>query len=141
MLLRMIKATCLTTVCCIALSAMMLQPPSQCFAQDKSLEIEIQISPHVLNLRKMGNVVTVHADIDYDLVDAKTVELNGIESSSCFSDDRGDLVAKFKMKDIIGLDLDIGEKNDFELTGTTKDEDVFSGNESIKVIEDGNLKK
>ena len=137
MLLRMIKTTCLTIACCAALSAMMLQLPSQCFAQ----EIEIQISPHVLNLQKMGDVVTVHADIDYYLVDDVTVALNGMLSINCFSDDRGDLVAKFEMEDIRDLTLNIGEENDFELTGTTEDGNVFYGNESIKVIDEGNLKK
>ena len=135
MLLRMIKITCVTIACCIALSAMILQPPSRCFAQEESLEIGIQISPHVLNLQKIGTVVTVHADISYNSVDTDTVALNDVPSSFCFPDDRGDLVAKFKMKDIIDLDLDIGEENDFELTGTTKEGDDFYGNERIKVID------
>ena len=137
MLLRMIKATCLTIACCIALSTMMLQPPSQSFAQEESLEIEIQISPHVLNLQKIGTIVTVHADISYNLVDTNTVALNDVPSIFCFPDDRGELVAKFKMKDIgDSIDPDgIGGENDFMLTGTTKEGDDFYGNESIKVID------
>ena len=41
-------------------------------------EISINVSPNVLNIESQGEVVTVHTDIAYGLVDATTVDLNGV---------------------------------------------------------------
>lgn len=96
--------------------------------------IEIQVSPNVLNLQNQGQVVTVHTEIAYSLVDAETVSMNGVEIDSWKADDQGNFVAKFLMDEIVGLPLDIDDYNTLTLEGTRYDGSTFTGSDDIMVI-------
>ena len=97
--------------------------------------IMIQVSPNVLNLQNNGQVVTIHTDIAYSVVDGSSVSLNGVEISSWKADNRGDFVAKFLMDEIKDLpSLKIDELNMLQLEGFTKDGDSFFGSQEILVI-------
>lgn len=105
-------------------------------------EIEIDISPNVLNIESEGTVVTVHTDIRYDIVDVvdSTVYLNGIEIQSCKADNRGDFVAKFSMDEVKELyepiiDDYIDDYINFRLEGYTKSGIYFFGKQEIMVID------
>ena len=118
-----------------------LSLPLTSFCQET---IEIQVSPSTLNLQFSGQVVTVHTDIAYSLVDAETVKLNDVEISHWKADNQGNFVAKFLVSDIIGLPLNIGELNDLTLDGVKTDGTTFTGTDQvmvINVIPQGNGKK
>lgn len=97
-------------------------------------EIDIQVSPNVLNLQNSGEVVTVHTDIAYGLVVGASVTMNDVEISWWKSDNQGNFVAKFEISDIKGLPLNIGKLNTLKLTGTTVNGETFTGETEIKVI-------
>ena len=103
-----------------------------CYACD--IDVQIKISPHVLNLGRPGDCLTVHTDIRYSVVAGETVSLNGVAIQSWKADDRGNFVAKFNMADIVGLPLEIGAYNRFELAGETKSGESFCGADEILVI-------
>jgi hypothetical protein len=98
-------------------------------------EILIDVSPNVLNIQSQGTVVTVHTNVDYNMVIASSVFLNGIPIDFYKSDDRGYFVAKFVMDDVKNLPLDIGELNTLLLLGATDDGLSFTGTQDIKVID------
>ena len=98
-------------------------------------EILIDVSPNVLNLQSNGTVVTVHTNVDYNMVIASSVFLNGIPIFFYKSDDRGYFVAKFVMDDVKDLPLAIGELNTLLLLGATDDGLSFTGTQNIKVID------
>jgi len=93
--------------------------------------VSIRVAPGTIALNSKGTWVTVHAGIRYAVVDAGTVELNGISARLCFADDRGNLVAKFTLEAI----KEIVEPPTATLTlsGATKDGEAFSGSETVKV--------
>ena len=97
-------------------------------------EIMIDVSPNVLNLQSSGTVVTVHTNVDYNVVAATTVYLNDIPISTWKSDDRGYFVAKFVMQDVKDLPLVVGGLNTLTLVGYTDDGLSFIGSQDIKVI-------
>jgi hypothetical protein len=99
------------------------------------IDVAIKISPHVLNLSKPGDCLTVHTDISYSAVAGQTVSLNGVAIQSWKSDNRGNFVAKFNMADIVDLPLQIGAYNRFEMTGETNSGEIFCGVEEILVID------
>lgn len=99
-------------------------------------EIEIQVSPNVLNLANKGQVVTVHTDIAYWSVDSSSVLLNDVEIAWWKSDDRGYFVAKFLIDDIKSLEsLEINKANALTLTVTTNSGETFAGTDTIYVID------
>ena len=99
-------------------------------------EIQIDVSPNVLNIQSASTVVTVHTDISYDLVLGASVYLNGVAIDWWKSDDRGNFVAKFDSDEIKTLDgLIIGDYNTLVLSGYTIDGEAFMGSQDIKVIE------
>ena len=115
----------------LALVMIVVMTPVTLFSQ----EIEIQVSPNILNLQSNGIVVTIHTDVAYSLVDASTVELNDVEIQSWKADNQGNFVAKFNMDDIKGLPgLKIGEYNILTLVGETTVGDEFFGIEEVLVI-------
>ena len=115
----------------LALVMIVVMTPVTLFSQ----EIEIQVSPNILNLQSNGIVVTIHTDVAYSLVDASTVELNDVEIQSWKADNQGNFVAKFNMDDIKGLPgLKIGEYNTLTLVGETTVGDEFFGIEEVLVI-------
>ena len=103
-------------------------------ARVADLQIEIQVSPNVLNLLSQSEVVTVHTDIAYGLVDAHSVYLNGVLINSWKADDQGNFVAKFLSGAIKGLPLTIGGYNTLVLTGSTIEGESFFGSDEIKVV-------
>ena len=109
------------------------------------ITIDIDVSPNVLNIQSKSQVVTVHTNIEYDVVVGQSVKLNGIEIDSWKADDRGNFVAKFLSDEVKKLDnLLIGDFNELTLTGITVDEKTFIGKQQIKIISiipSGNNKK
>lgn len=104
-------------------------------AASDAFEIEIDVSPKVLNLSSNGQVVTVHTNIEYTLVDVSSLYLDGVPISSWKSDDCGYFVAKFMMDDIKSLPLSIGEANVVKLVGLTTNGLAFWGEQTIQVIQ------
>ncbi|MFC1766236.1 hypothetical protein ACFL6U_29695 [Planctomycetota bacterium] len=107
-------------------------------------EIEIQVSPNVLNLLNNGTVVTVHTNVPFSSVEGSTVTLNGVVISHWKSDNRGNFVAKFDMDEIKDLvetgELDLGEQT-LVLTGTTVDGESFTGETNIDIVKNVPKKK
>ena len=130
--LRKAKTLCLPVVCCMALALVFFQAPAKCYGFD----IEIDVSPNVLNIQSQSTVVTVHTDIAYSLVVGASVFLNGVAIDWWKSDDRGNFVAKFVSDEIKTLEgLIIGDYNTLTLIGFTTSEEVFEGTQDIMVID------
>jgi len=106
--------------------------PTECHA----FEITIDVAPNVLNLQNNGQVVTVHTDIAYGVVQASTVYLNNVAIDSWKSDLRGNFVAKFVMNEIKDLPFEIDDYNTLMLVGTTSNES-FWGSQDILVVNNG----
>jgi hypothetical protein len=102
-----------------------------------AFDITIDVAPNVLNLQNNGQVVTVHTDIAYGLVQASTVYLNNIAINSWKSDLRGNFVAKFIMNEVKKLPLAIDAYNTLALVGMTTDGDAFAGSQDILVVDNG----
>ena len=127
-----VKALYLPLVCCMALAVFLFQMPANVHA----LDIEIDVSPNVLNIQSQSTIVTVHTDIAYSLVVGASVFLNGVAIDWWKSDDRGNFVAKFESDEIKTLDgLIIGDYNELTLTGFTTANDAFIGIQDIMVID------
>jgi len=105
--------------------------PSQTMAVP--LTVPIEVSPNVLNLQSQGVWVTVHAEIAYSAVDGFSVTLNEVPVEATKADLRGEFVAKFNLDDVKGI-LAEGEV-ELTLSGNTSAEDVFSGADTIRVID------
>jgi hypothetical protein len=132
MIPKKIKNLCLPLACCLALALVLFQMPAQCHA----FEIEIDVSPNVLNIQSNSTIVTVHTDIAYSLVVGASVFLNDVEIDWWKSDDRGNFVAKFVSDEIKTLNgLIIGDYNRLTLTGFTTGKDAFIGTQDIMVID------
>ena len=132
MVSRKMKKLCLPLVCCMALALVIFQVPAKCYA----LDIEIDVSPNVLNIQSESTIVTVHTDIAYSLVVGASVWLNGVAIDWWKSDDRGNFVAKFESDEIKTLDgLIIGDYNTLTLNGFTNGEEAFIGTQDIMVID------
>ena len=113
--LRKVKNLCLSVVCCMALALVFFQAPAKCYGFD----IEIDVSPNVLNIQSESSIVTVHTDIAYNLVVGASVFLNGVVSD--------------EIKTLDGLI--IGDYNTLTLNGFTTGEEAFIGTQDIKVID------
>ena len=132
--LRKVKTLCLPVVCCMALALVFFQAPAKCYGFD--IEIEIDVSPNVLNIQSKSAIVTVHTDIAYNLVTGASVFLNGVAIDWWKSDDRGNFVAKFVSDEIKALEgLIIGDYNTLTLIGFTTGEEAFEGTQDIMVID------
>lgn len=116
---------------CTALIGFLVLP-----AAVSAFEIEIDVSPNVLNLQSESTVVTIHTDIAYSLVAGSTVFLNGVPIDYWKSDNRGYFVAKFLASDIKALEgLVVDSYNTLVMTGYTKDGEAFIGQQDIMVID------
>lgn len=134
MIRKKAKNLCLPVLCAITFALVMFQMPAQCHALD--IDIEIDVSPNVINIQSQSTVVTVHTNIAYSIVAGTSVTLNGVEIAWWKSDDRGNFVAKFDSDDIKTLDgLKIGEYNTLTLIGFTTGGEEFTGTQDIMVIE------
>ena len=97
--------------------------------------IQIQVSPNVLNIGSKGELVTVHTDLPYSTVVGASVFLNGVPISWWKSDDRGYFVAKFDIDKVkYEAGLVVGD-NTVSLTGYTKDGVQFTGEQILKVVD------
>ena len=131
-MLRKTKTVCLSVLCCMALALVLFQAPAKCYG----LDIEIDVSPNVLNIQSNSTIVTVHTDIAYSLVVGASVFLNGVAIDWWKSDDRGNFVAKFVSDEIKTLDgLKTGDYNTLTLTGFTTGQEAFIGTQDILVID------
>jgi len=116
----------------MALALVLFQVPAKCYGFD----IEIDVSPNVLNIQSQSTIVTVHTDISYSLVTGASVFLNGVAIDWWKSDDRGNFVAKFNSDEVKSLDgLIIGDYNTLVLTGYTTGGEAFIGTQNIMVID------
>ena len=132
MILKKVKTLCLALVCCMALALVFFQAPAKCYG----LDIEIDVSPNVLNIQSQSTVVTVHTDIAYSLVVGASVFLNGVAIDWWKSDDRGNFVAKFESDEIKTLaGLITGDYNTLTLNGFTTGGEAFLGTQDIIVID------
>ena len=132
MILKKAKNLCLPLACCMALALVFFQAPAKCYGFD----IEIDVSPKVLNIQSQSTIVTVHTDIAYSLVVGASVFLNGVAIDWWKSDDRGNFVAKFESDEIKTLyGLIIGDYNTLVLTGYTTGGEAFIGTQDIMVID------
>ena len=126
------KTLCLSLLCCMALALVFFQNP----AESHAFDIEIDVSPNVLNIQSNSNIVTVHTDIAYSLVVGASVFLNDVAIDWWKSDDRGNFVAKFVSDEIKALEgLIIGDYNTLTLIGFTTGEEAFEGTQDIMVID------
>ena len=67
----------------------------------------IKVSPNTLKLASKVDVLTVHSDIPFTLVDTDTIVLNGMTPILVKADDLGALVTKFDISELKGT-LDKG---------------------------------
>jgi len=121
-------------VCVFSVSMCLLLNPGVTSGYDVQ-NIEIQVSPNVLNIGSKGEIVTVHTDLPYSIVDGASVFLNGVPISWWKSDDRGYFVAKFdidKVKYEAGLVIGM---NPVALTGFLTDGGQFTGSQDLKVVD------
>ena len=132
MILKKARTLYLTVLCLMTLALVLFQVPAQCQAFD----IEIDVSPNVLNIQSQSTIVTVHTDISYSIVVGASVFLNGVAIDWWKADDRGNFVAKFVSDEIKTLDgLIMGDYNTLTLNGFTTGEEAFIGTQDIMVIE------
>jgi hypothetical protein len=128
-----LSRTSLILVCVFTVSMAWLLNPGVSFGYDVQ-NIQIQVSPNVLNLGSKGEVVTVHTDLPYSIVTGASVFLNGVPISWWKSDDRGFFVAKFDIDKVkYEAGLVVGE-NKVLLTGVTTTGVQFSGEQTLKVV-------
>ena len=121
-------------VCVFSVSMCLLLNPGVTSGYDVQ-NIEIQVSPNVLNIGSKGEIVTVHTDLPYSIVDGASVFLNGVPISWWKSDDRGYFVAKFdidKVKYEAGLVIGM---NPVAFTGFLTDGGQFTGSQDLKVVD------
>ena len=97
-------------------------------------EIDIVVSPNVINIASQSTVVTVHTDIPFSAVEGASVSLNDVGITFWKSDNRGFFVAKFLAGDVKGT-VDAGTTAILTLEGTRKDGVEFFGTDEVKVIE------
>ena len=136
------KFKVLFALVCIALMATMTP-----LASHADIPVTIDVAPNVINLGSSSTWVTVHADIEYAVVNASSVVLivgsSTVPYDLCFADDRGNLVAKFGMnavKDILFEYTTVEPIDDwftFELSVETNTDPVyyFSGEQDIRVFD------
>jgi hypothetical protein len=98
-----------------------------------AVEIDITVSPNVINIASASTVVTVHTDIPYSVVAGASVTLNGIEIDWWKSDNRGYFVAKFDANAVKGK-VEANTTATLTLSGVTTSDAEFSGTDDVDVI-------
>ncbi|MBL7214925.1 MAG: hypothetical protein ISS71_04530 [Phycisphaerae bacterium] len=98
---------------------------------DGTTDYCIMISPNTVVLSSPCEVISVHSNIPYDIVDALTITLNSIDPISTGADDCGDLVVKVLIDD---LDLEAGQVT-LTLSGLLNDGTEIAVDETITVKE------
>ena len=129
--MRPSRMQCFST-CVLAITLCWFLYPSTSLA----LDIQIDVSPNVLNIQSQSTIVTVHTDIAYNIVAGASVFLNGVAIDWWKSDDRGNFVAKFESDEIKTLaGLITGDYNTLTLNGFTTGGEAFLGTQDIMVID------
>lgn len=126
--------TRLFLLCVLSVSMVCCLTPGVIFGYDVE-NIQIQVSPNVLNIGSKGEIITVHTDLPYASVVGASVFLNGVPISWWKADDRGFFVAKFdidKVKYEAGL---VVGNNTVMLTGVTTSGSQFTGSQDLKVVD------
>jgi len=119
----------------LALMALFLTP-----LRADEITISIQCSPFavVLHAVRSGDWMTVHANIPYSSMKPDTVWLEApkgsLKAASTFADDRGDLVAKFRMRDLISLLETTEPTNELTLIGFTQAGVAFAGTDTVRFV-------
>ena len=98
--------------------------------------VDIVVTPNTINIQANHRWVTVHADIEDDAVDLKSLALNDVSVAFTEKCDQGDLVAKFNADDVKGkISPPCAE---LTLTGVMIDGVTpFSGKDTVRVINRG----
>jgi hypothetical protein len=97
-------------------------------------EIEITVSPNVINIASNAELVTVHTDLPIGDVVGATVTLDGVAIAWWKADNRGNFVAKFKAADV----KDVVEPDTIAtltLSGMTTSGTAFTGTDDVKIVE------
>lgn len=117
----------------LVLGLALVTGPAVRAADGDVLVIEIQVAPQTILIgADQATYVTVHADIPYSLVDGDaSLTLNGLDVGYTFSDDCGDLVAKFLSSDVKGI-LTPGVAT-VVLSGSTIDGELFTGSCEVRI--------
>ena len=100
----------------------------------EEIEIEIVVSPNVINIASASTVVTVHTEIAYSAVEGVSVKLNGLDIAWWKSDSRGYFVAKFMASAVKGI-VKADTTATLTLLGETNDGGSFSGSDTVEVID------
>ncbi len=95
------------------------------------IDIWIQINPHTLIIDGPGTWVTVQTDISCGTVNTGSVYLGPVAVAWTKANSRGNLVAKFRQKDIEAIVS--APSATLTLTGAKKDGQTFSGTDTIQV--------
>ncbi len=117
----------------LAALALVLSPLK---AADATVPVVVQCSPAtvVLGACAIGDCMTVHAAIPLSVVDTTApVTLNGLPAYLLKADNRGDLVAKFKLSELQALLA--APTTTLTLTGVTIDGVEFAGSDTVRVKE------
>jgi hypothetical protein len=96
-----------------------------------TLSVEIQVAPATIVLKAPCNWVTIHADIAYSNVQKDSVKINGLDPSSVFADDCGNLVARIAFDEITPIVSP--PSAEIVLTGVTTDGVAFGGSDTVRV--------
>lgn len=104
-------------------------------ATGADLTVTVKCSPAVVFLGAVasGDWLTVHTDLPFSSVNTdRLVFLNDVLADVLKSDNRGNLVAKFKLTDLASVLLPPSAT--LTLTGTTIDGLSFAGSDTVKVL-------
>lgn len=105
-------------------------------ASESTLQIDIMCSPSavVMDAAAAGDCITVHTDLAFREVDRTvTVTLNGIPAYLLKADNRGFLVAKFRLTAVRAI-LE-APTTMLKMQGATISGLAFSGSDTVRVIE------
>jgi hypothetical protein len=106
--------------------------------QARADEINITVSPNVINVASSSTVVTVHTDIPYSLVEGSSVILsvtvNEVVIDWWKSDNKGYFVAKFVAGDVKDV-VESGTTATLTLSGVTNLGEEFSGSDDVDIID------
>ena len=94
-------------------------------------EVNMVVSPNVLNLESNGGTVSLHVDFAYSSVSTLDLKLNDLPLPyvSTFPDSRGDLVVKCDIAVVKGM-VEVGNA-----TFALKINDLYPATDTIRVIE------
>ena len=128
-MIRIIKILGITMV---LVALLVISITGTVFAEDGTIDMEV--SPHVLNIESNGGSISIHTDIGYVPAENATLEVNGTEVKDIitFLDDRGNLVVKCDIDEVKGIVIP-DEPAVFVLT-CDYDGGVYTGSDSVPVI-------